>query len=99
MLSNTKHNIMSEYYYHTDSEEEEILQQEYEAECMSNYPITWERDHLYNNHREIPRQRNASATSTRTVSTRTVSTQCKPTQKMHWKFPQVISSKTKKKKD
>ena len=98
---------MAEYYaysnYYTDSEEEESLQQEYEAECMSNYPITWENDHLYNNHREIPYQRNVSTQNTGTCR-RAVSNKCKATQKkilvpMHWKFPKVISSKTKKKKD
>lgn len=109
MLSKTKpYHKMAEYYaysnYYTDSEEEEILQQEYETECMSNYPITWENDHLYNNHREIPHQRNVSTTQNTGTSTRAVSNKCKATQKkilvpMHWKFPKVISSKTKKKKD
>ena len=34
---------MSEYYaYANDSEEEEIMQLEYEKECMKNYPLTWE---------------------------------------------------------
>ena len=36
---------MSEYYaYANDSEEEEIMQLEYEKECMKNYPLTWELD-------------------------------------------------------
>ena len=34
---------MSEYYAY-DSEEEEMLQLEYEKECMKNYPLTWELD-------------------------------------------------------
>jgi hypothetical protein len=36
----------SEYYaYANDSEEEEeIMQLEYEKECMKNYPLTWELD-------------------------------------------------------
>lgn len=102
---------MAEYYaysnYYTDSEEEEILQQEYEAECMNNYPITWENDHLYNNHREIPHQRNVSTTQkTGTEDFQPLSRKCNLAKRQlnvkmrsSWKFPKVISSKTKKKKD
>jgi len=37
-----------------DSEEEECLQEEYEEECMKDYPLTWELDeyeldHSYSN--------------------------------------------------
>ena len=35
---------MEDYYYY-DSEEEQILQEEYEQECMEHYPLTWELDH------------------------------------------------------